>query len=419
MRGFLNGYRILDFGHAIAGPFATMLMGDLGAEVIKIESVPRPEPKTTSYEEVEITQWMCNHWAHNRNKKSICLDMKNPSGRAIFYELVKESDVVFDNFRPHVLKNIGIDYEAVRQHNPKIVSCSISGYGQYGPWQEAAAYDLISQAMGGTMSITGEPGRMPLRCGVAIGDFIPALYAVIAITSALLGREKTGEGQRIDLAMLDCQLAIQSYRAAAVFSMGREFGPTPRRSGAAAQVPYGAFKCQDEKWIAITGGAVQFWGPICKAMGLDHLINDPRYDTNTKRQQREVELTRIFEDAFLTKTADEWEKLLFAVKVPAAKVLSIREAFLHPQAQAREMLVSIADHPVGKKIKMPANPIKALSPESKVEYKLAPALGEHTQAVLSTLLGYSPGKMVQLRQEGAIWWADEGIHYAADYSRFA
>jgi CoA:oxalate CoA-transferase len=254
---------------------------------------------------------------------------------------------------------------------------------------------------------------------VAIGDFSPAFYAVIAITSALLGREKTGEGQRIDLAMLDCQLAIQSYRAAAVFSMGKEFGPTPRRSGAAAQVPYGAFQCQDQKWIAITGGAVQFWGPICQAMGLEHLINDPRYDTNTKRQQREVELTRIFEETFLTRTADEWEKILLAVKVPAAKVLSIREAFLHPQAQAREMLVSIADHPVGKKIKMPANPIKPLSPESKVEYQLAPALGEHTQEVLSTLLGYSAEEMGQLRQAGAIWWSDEGIHYAADYSRYA
>jgi CoA:oxalate CoA-transferase len=419
MKGFLNGYRILDFGQAVAGTYATMMLGDLGAEVIKIEKVPDPEPQTTDMSEVKINQWLCNHWALNRNKKGISIDMKQPGGRAIFYDLVKVSDVVLDNFRPHVLKNMGIDYETLKKYNPRIISASISGYGHTGPWQEAAAYDLISQAMAGTMSITGEPGRMPLRCGVPIGDLVPALFSAFSISAALLGREKTGEGQRIDLAMLDCQLAIQSYRAAAVFSMGAEFGPTPRRSGAAAQVPYGAFKCKDGKWIAITGGAVQFWGPICQAMGLDPLIEDPRFDSNTKRQQREVELTKIFEDAFLTKTADEWEKLLFAVKVPAAKVHTIREAFLHPQAQARNDLITFPDHPLGKKIKLPANPVRTLSPDDQVDYQPAPALGEHTREVLSQLLGYSEERLAQLKKEKAIWWADQGIYYSADYSRFA
>jgi crotonobetainyl-CoA:carnitine CoA-transferase CaiB-like acyl-CoA transferase len=419
MRGFLEGYKILDFGQAIAGTFATMLLGDLGADVIKIERVLDPEPKTTSIEEVEITQWMCNHWAHNRNKRGIALDMKNPKAREVFYGLVTKCDVVFDNFRPHVLKDIGIDYDTLKKYNPRIISCSISGYGQSGPWKEAAAYDLISQAMSGFMSITGEPGRMPLRCGAPIGDLVPGLYSAFAMTAALLGREKTGEGQRIDMAMLDCMLSYQTYRAAAVFSMGKEFGPTPRRSGAAAQVPYGAFKCSDGRWVAITGGAVQFWGPICKAMNLDHLINDPRYDTNTKRQEREVELTKIFEDAFAMKPADEWVRRLFEVKVPAAKVHNIREAFEHPQSQHRKMLVSFDKHPLGKKIKLAANPLKVENPASQVQYREAPALGEHTREVLSEMLGYSPEKLAELKKAGAIWWADKGVHYAADYSRFA
>jgi len=419
MQGFLKGFRILDFGQAISGTYASMLLGEMGADVIKIENVPHPEPATMDIGNVEINQWICNHWAHNRNKRGICLDMKNPSGKAIFYELLKFSDVVFDNFRPHVLKNIGIDYETLKQYNSKIISCSITGYGHTGPWKEVAAYDLTAQAIGGTMSITGEPGGMPARCGVAIGDLIPAVYSAFAISAALLGRERTGVGQRIDLSMMDCQLAFHTYRVPAVFTMGKEFGPNPRRSGAAAQVPYGPFKCSDGKCIAITGGAVQFWGPICKAVGREDLTHDPRFDTNTKRLEREAELTKIFEDIFATKTADEWERILFEVKVPAAKVHSIREAFLHPQAQAREMLISIDDHPLGKKMKLAANPIKIQSPDDRIEYKPAPSLGEYTREVLSELLGYSPEKLAKLKTEGAVWWPEQGVFYSADYSRFA
>ena len=158
MQGFLNGFRVLDFGQAIAGTYASMLMGEMGADVIKIENVPHPEPATVnSPDDVEINQWLCNHWAHNRNKRGICLDMKKQEGRSVFYELLKHSDVVFDNFRPHALKNMAIDYETLKRYNPKIVSCSITGYGHTGPWREAAAFDLIAQAMGGTMSLTGEP----------------------------------------------------------------------------------------------------------------------------------------------------------------------------------------------------------------------------------------------------------------------
>lgn len=419
MKGFLSGYKILDFGQAISGTYATMLMGDLGADVIKIERVPEAELKTTDIDEIAITQWMCNHWSHNRNKKGICLGMKNPKGQEVFYELVKKCDVVFDNFRPHVLKNIGIDYETLKKYNPKIISCSISGYGQDGPWKEAAAFDLISQAMSGIMSITGEPGRMPVRCGVPIGDLVPGLFSAFAVTAALLGRENTGAGQRIDMSMLDTMLSFQTYRAAAAFSMGAEFGPTPRRSGAAGQVPYGAFRCSDNQWVAITGGAVQFWGLICKVMDLEYLITDPRYDTNTKRREKELELNEIFEAAFAKKTADEWVRRLFEVRVPAAKVHSIREAFLHPQAQHRQMLVSVENHPLGKKLKLAANPLKVEDPESRVEYKEAPAMGQHTREVLSAMLGYDQAKLEKLRSEGAIWWADKGVHYADDYSRFA
>jgi CoA:oxalate CoA-transferase len=420
MKGFLKGFRVLDFGQALAGTYASMLLGEMGADVIKIENVPRPEPVTADNEDdVEITQWICNHWAHNRNKRGICLDMKTPSGKAVFYELLKLSDVVFDNFRPHVLKNIGIDYETLQQHNPKIISCSITGYGHTGPWKEVASYNLMAQAMGGTMSITGEPGGMPVGCGIAIGDLIPAVFAAFAISAALAGRERTGVGQRIDLSMLDCQLAFQTYRVPGVFTLGKEFGPNPRRSGAVGQVPYGAFKCKDSRWIVITGGAAHFWELICKSVGREDLIHDPRFDTNTKRQGGETELTKVFEDAFATKTADEWERILLEIQVPAAKVNSIREAFLHPQAQARNMLISIDDHPLGKKMKLAGNPIKIQSPDDRIEYKPAPALGKHTREVLKELLGYSSERLAKLKAEGAIWWAERGIYYSTDYGRFA
>jgi CoA:oxalate CoA-transferase len=420
MTSFLNGFRVLDFGQAIAGTYVTQMLGDMGADVIKIENVPRPEPVTSnSPEDVEINQWMCNHWAHNRNKRGICLDMKNPKGKAVFYDLLKHSDVVFDNFRPHVLKNLGIDYDTIKELNPRIISCSVTGFGHTGPWKEIASFDLIAQAMGGTMSLTGEPGGMPTRCGVAIGDIIPAMFAAFAISSALVGREKTGKGQRIDVGMFDCQLAIQTYRVPAVFTMGKTFVPNPRMSGAASQVPYGPYKCSDGEYIAIAGGAVQFWGPICKAVGREDLMNDARFDTNTKRQERHVELSRIFEETFIQKTADEWEKALLEVRVPATKVRNIREAFLHPQAQDREMLISIDDHPLGRKMKIAASPIKIASPEDRIEYREAPALGEHTVEVLSGLLGYSSEKLSELKTEGVTWWAEKGIFYSADFARFA
>ncbi len=419
MKSFLTGYRILDFGQAIAGTYATQLLGEMGADVIKIEGVPVREPVPSDVENIEIDQNLCNHWAHNRNKRAIALDMKNTKGRQVFYDLLAHSDVVFDNFRPHVLKNLGIDYDTLKARNPGIISCSVTGYGHTGPLKENASFDLIAQAMGGTMSITGEPGRMPSRCGVAIGDLVPATFAAFAVSSALAGRERTGVGQRIDLSMLDCQLAYHTYRVPAVFTMGREFGPTPRQSGAAAQVPYGPYECKDGKFIAMAGGAVQFWEPICKAMGRPELATDPRFDHITKRQERKDELTKIFEEMFREKTADEWEKILMDVRVPAAKIRTIREAFLHPQAQAREALFSIDDHPVGKRMRLGANPIKIGAPEEKIEYRKAPGLGEHTKEVLSGLLGYPTEKLDELKADGAIWWTDKGVVYAPDFSRFA
>jgi CoA:oxalate CoA-transferase len=420
MKSFLNGFRVLDFGQAIAGTYATQLLGEMGADIIKIESVPRSEPVTLdSYGDVAINQLMCNHWAHNRNKRGICLDMKNPKGKEVFYDLVKCSDVVFDNFRPHVLKNLGIDYGTIKKINPRIISCSVTGFGHTGPLKEIPSFDLIAQAMGGTMSITGEPGGMPARCGVAIGDLMPAIYAAFAISAALAGREKTGEGQRIDVSMLDCQLAIQTYRVPAVFTMGKDFFPSPRMSGAASQVPYGPYKCSDGQYIAIAGGAIQFWGPVCKAMGREDLENDPRFDTGPKRQGRADELTAIFEDIFIQRPADEWEKALIEVRVPATKVRTIREAFMHPQAQAREMLISIDDHPLGRKMNLAANPIKIESPDDKIEYSKAPFLGEDTVEVLSGLLNYSSEKISALKAERVTWWAEKGIFYAADFARYA
>ncbi|MFC1870059.1 CaiB/BaiF CoA transferase family protein [Chloroflexota bacterium] len=418
MAGFLEGIRVLDFSRAVAGSYTTVQLGDLGAEIIKIEEVPPEEPDAADPEHTEITDWITNHWAMNRNKKGICLNMKKESARAVFYELVKNSDIVFDNYRPHVLKNLGIEYETIKQYNPRIISCSVSGFGEDGPWKEMPAFDLIVQAMGGSMSVTGEPGRMPIRWGVPIGDLAAAVFAALGMVSAIVGRGQTGIGQRLDMSMLDVQLALHGYRVPRTFGMGMEFGPQPRRSGAAGQVPYGPYKTSDGRWIAIAGGGVQFWQPICKAVGREDLLSEPRFETSTKRREQEEEISRIFEEVFATKTADEWEQILLGVKIPAAKVNTIKEAFEHPQAKARNMLISF-DHPLGQKMKFAANPIKVPSLADAICYKPAPGLGEHTKEILTDVLSYKKNRLATLKQEGAIWWPEKGLTYTRSYERYA
>lgn len=410
MEGALSGIRVLDFTRAVAGAFGSLVLSDMGAEMNKIESVPRADLPTFDAEEIQPTENIAHFWGLNRGKKGICLDMKKPRAREVFYDLVKKSDVVFDNFRPDVPERLGIDYDTIKQYNPKIIACSLSGYGETGPLKDQPSYDVIAQALSGIMSITGEPGRMPIHCGLAIGDLSSGLFSAFGIACALFARERTGVGQKVEASILDTLLAFQSYRVPQIFGAGMKFGPQPRRSGA-GQVPYGAFKTKDGSWITIAAGPAHFWEGLCKVIGREELITDSRFDTLEKRRQREDEVSQVIEAAILTKTAKEWERLLFEIGVPAGKVNTIEEAFRQPQAQAQNMLISF-EHPLGRKMKCAANPLKM--PATKVEeYQPAPGIGEHTQEVLANLLGYANDKIAKLREERAIWYPYRGVTYGS------
>ena len=410
MKGTLSGVRILDFTRAVAGAFGSMLLADMGAEVNKVENVPSVEPPVIYAEDVPLTEELAHFWGLNRGKKGICLDLKKPSAKEILYDLVKKSDVVYDNFRPSVLKRLGIDYDTLKQSNPRIISCSISGYGENGPLKEQPSYDVIAQALSGLMSMNGEPGRMPTPTGLAIGDISAGLLSAFGLISALFARERTGVGQRVETSILDVLLAFQNYRVPQVFGAGMKFGPHPRRSGA-GQVPYGAFPTKDGFWIAIAAGTPRFWEGLCKAIGREDLMTDAHFDTLEKRRENEDELSEILEQALQAKTAKEWEQLFLEAGVPAGKVNTVEEAFIHPQAQARNMLISF-DHPLGKKMKCAGNPLKFSATKVR-EYKPAPGIGEHTQEVLSNLLDYSSAKIAKLREEGVIWYPYRGVTYGS------
>ena len=398
----------MDFSRAVAGAYATMLLSDMGAEINKVETVPEADLEVPDLEDVQPTEAIAHFWGLNRGKRGLCLDMKKPSAREVAYDLVKMSDVVYDNFRPGVLQRLGIDYDTLKQYNPKIISCSASGYGENGPWKYRASYDVIVQALTGVMSMTGEKeGRMPLPCGMAVGDLAGGLFAAFGIVCALMGRELTGVGQRVETSIFESLLSFGSYRVPQVFGAGMKFGPHARRSGA-GQVPYGPFQTKDG-WMCLAAGAQNFWEALCKAIGREDLINDPRFNTLDKRRENEDEVSEIISEATKTKTGAEWEEISGEAGFPVGRVNNLEEAFMHPQAQAQQMLISF-DHPLGKKMQCAGNPIN-MSATKNEEYKPAPGIGEHTVEILSTLLKYPEEKIAKLREEKATWYPYEGVTY--------
>jgi CoA:oxalate CoA-transferase len=388
----LSGVRILDLSQLLAGPYGSMILADLGAEVIKIE---KPG-------EGEIGRGMPPHFFHgesvyfisiNRNKKSMNLDLKSPEGLDIFYRLAKVSDVVYDNFRPGTLEKLRIDYEALKKINPRIISCSISGYGQTGPFKDSPAFDLIIQARGGIMSYTGEPGQMPVRMGAPMGDLAGGLFAVQAVEAALYQREKTGLGQRIDLSLLDCQIALLIYRGL-YYLYGGEIAQ-PVGSGHVSAIPIRAFKTKTFD-IVIDANTDKFFQELCGAMGLQELLSDPRFPTRAHRLKNKEALYKILEETFLKKTGEEWLKLLEG-RVPVGPINTVDMALNDPQVLSRNM-VAETTHRTGEKMKLLGNPIKMSQAEER-KFTSPPTLGEHTGQVLADLLKFSPQEIQKLREK--------------------
>lgn len=395
MKPLLSDVRILDLTRFLAGPFGAMQLGDLGAEVIKIEAPARGDP----------TRQMPPHFLEgesayflsiNRNKRSLTLNLKHPAGREVFYDLVRISDVVYDNYRPGVMAELGLAYETLRQVNPRIITCSISGFGQTGPYREHPAFDLVLQAMSGSMSITGEPGQLPVRMGIPLGDLAGGMFAVQAITAALYARQRTGEGCSIDIGLMDCLTSLLTY-VAQYYLAG---GPLPQPAGSHHQsvVPYGAFATADG-YLVIAVFAEKFWGALCRALGRMDLAVDPRFARNDMRLLNRVELISILTDVFLARTTEEWLARLEAEGVPSGPINTIDRVLSDPQIAARNMLIHVP-HPLIGSLPMLGNPIKVGNVEDPVA--APPLLGEHTEELLRELLDYPAQKLEALREAGVV-----------------
>jgi CoA:oxalate CoA-transferase len=396
MKQPLDGVRVLDLSRMLTGGYAAMLLGDLGAEVIKIEAPGEGDPlrkMPPHFVKGESAYFL----SISRNKKSVTLDLRTNEGREIFYEMVKKADVVFDNFRPGILQKLKVNYEVLKELNPGIVCCSISSYGQTGPFKDGPGFDLVIQALSGMMSYTGEPGRVPVRMGAPMGDLAGSMFAVYSIAAALLAKEKTGEGRYIDLSLLDCLISMHTY-AAEYYWLGDQL-PQLVGSGHMSVVPYRAYRTKDG-FITIAVFVEKFWQLLCNVIGRPELGSDERYDSTAKRLERRAEVDALLEEKFPQKTNDEWMELLNKEGVPAAPVLALDRVFEHPQVLEREMLVEV-EHPKGGKIKMIGNPVKQPGVAGQ-PLAPTPTLGQHTDEVLRSLLCFTDDKISELRNKKII-----------------
>jgi crotonobetainyl-CoA:carnitine CoA-transferase CaiB-like acyl-CoA transferase len=397
MRKLFEGVRVLDLSRMLAGPYGSMLLADMGAEVIKIEEPDGGDPMRVMGPPFLANGESAYFLAINRNKKSITLDLTTPAGQMVFHDLVRVSDVVWDNFRPGIMARLGCGYERLKTTNSRIIACSLSAYGQDGPYGHWPAFDLALQAMGGAMSLTGEEGRAPVRMGLPMGDLAGGMFGAFAVAGALFRREKTGEGAWIDLSLLDCQVSLLTYIAQYFWADGKV--PGPMGSGHASVVPYQAIPTADG-YLVIAVFAEKFWNGFCRALGRPEWERDPRFDTNAHRLEHKAILIPEIEAVTRTRGTADWLERLHKEGVPAAPINSVDQVLADPQVQHRRMVVEV-DHPMLGKLPTLGSPVK-VDGWMEVKVRKAPALGEHTEAILGSLLGYSREKLAGLRGQGVV-----------------
>ena len=392
----LEGVRVLDLTRALAGPFCTLMLGDYGADVIKIE-LPGAGDDTRHWGPPFIGEESAYFLSINRNKRSLTLNFKEEQAREIFLQLVAQSDVVVENFTPGVMGRLGLEYETVKQANPNIIYCSISGFGQDGPYQSRPAYDQIMQGISGLMSITGELGGEPQKVGVAVTDIGSGMWAAFAVLSALHHRTQHGEGQYIDISMLDAQIAWLTYQAAYYFAYDRP----PQRLGAAhpTLVPYQAFMCQDGKYLNVAVGSERLWDRFCQAVKREDLKDRPEFATNGVRVENRATLVPLLQEYFLTRAADDWVADLQQHNVPAGPINDLADVFSDPQVLHREMLLEMP-HPTLGAIKQTGLPIKFSLTPGGLD-RPPPLLGEHNGQILKDL-GYSDAQIAEMAEKSVI-----------------
>ena len=392
----LQGIRVIDLTHFLAGPYGGMLLGDLGAEVIKVEP-PNGGDSTRVAPPYFYGVDSAYFWGVNRNKKSLPIDLKSPEGLEVFYQLTAHSDVVLDNFRYGVLERLKIDYENLKLHNPQIICCSISAFGSTGPYRDYPSYDLIAQAMGGNMSITGEPGGPPMLSGIQIGDLMGGLLGAQGILAAIIARQKTGRGQRLEVSLLDSQLYLLTYLAQYYFYSGKN--PVPVGSGHQFNVVYRAFKTKDI-YIVVTAHIPPFWEKFCQVLKKPEWISDPRFHSRAARFENKDVLNEMVENILREKTGDEWIQELRREGVPAGPVNTLDRTLQDPHVLAREMIVEM-DGPGKEKVKTIGNPLKMEGTPIR-NFSRPPKLGEHSRQILSEVLGYGEEKIESLCRRGVI-----------------
>jgi crotonobetainyl-CoA:carnitine CoA-transferase CaiB-like acyl-CoA transferase len=391
----LTGITVVDLTRVLAGPYCTMLLGDMGAEVIKIER-PDGGDDTRGFGPPYLNGESAMFLAINRNKQSITLNLKHPAAKKILTQLIERADVLVENFRPGTMANLGFDYEVVRTLNPRIIYGSISGFGQTGPYADRGGYDTIAQAMSGIMSATGHPDMPPAKAGVPIADIGSGMFAAFGIVCAYIARQRTGEGQLVDTSLLDTSIAL-SLVESATFLAGGEL-PGPLGSTHRRNAPHGAFRVKDG-YIAIAADSAHFWQRFCQIMGLEALLDDPQFKTNADRVANKQLLQDIVERVTMTREGSYWLEKLEAAEIPCGPVNSYAEVFKDPHVLAREMLTEV-DHPVAGRVRMTGFNVKLTQTPSAMQLP-APTLGQHTRQILHTL-GYQDEVIDELKTAGVI-----------------
>ena len=399
----LQGIRVLDISRALAGPFCTMMLGDLGADVIKVERPGRGDESrswgppfvgtpTEAYPG-ESTYYL----AANRSKRSLTLNLKNPAGQQIIKDLAMVSDVLVENFLTGSLDRMGLGYEQLHELNPRLVYCSISGYGRTGPYADKGGYDFILQAEGGIMGITGPVEGPPYRVGVSLIDITTGMFASTAILAALRARDTTGQGQLLDLSLLNSSAAILA-NVASNYLVG---GVEPKRMGNAHFniAPYEVFRARD-RWITLGALNQRQWENLCTVVERPQIIPDPRFASNQDRVANREALAEVLNKAFSARDASDWVEKLHGVGIPSGVINSVADVFSHPQAEARQLRIEL-EHPTAGKIGSPGYPYK-FSETPAEAHRPPPLLGEHNEEILVDLLEYTPEDVQAFREQGVI-----------------